>query len=77
MAVLVLLLYITTDAANGLYGGRDWFWLLCPLLLYWVTYIWLAAHRGKIRDDPFVFALRDSTSRVLIVVMIVTALLAL
>jgi 4-hydroxybenzoate polyprenyltransferase len=77
MAVLVLLLYITTDAANGLYGGRNWFWFLCPLLLYWVTYIWLAAHRGKIRDDPFVFALRDLTSRVLILLMIVTALLAL
>jgi 4-hydroxybenzoate polyprenyltransferase len=77
MAVLVFLLYITTDAVNGLYGGRDWVWFLCPLLLYWVSHIWLQAHRRKIHDDPFVFALRDSTSRVLILLMIVTALLSL
>jgi len=77
MAVLVLLLYITTDAAHELYGGRRWFWFLCPLLLYWVSHIWLQAHRRKIQDDPFVFALRDSTSRVLILLMIVTALLSL
>jgi hypothetical protein len=45
-------------------------------LLYWVGYLWLIAHRGKMHRDPLVFALRDGTSRVLILLMLVTVLLA-
>jgi hypothetical protein len=51
-------------------------WLVCPLLLYWVGYLWLIAHRGKMHHDPLVFALQDRTSRVLIVLMLATVLLA-
>jgi hypothetical protein len=42
-----------------------------------VGYVWLIAHRGKMHHDPLVFALRDRTSRVLILLMLVTALLAI
>lgn len=77
MAVLVLALYITSGTAETLHGGRHGFmWLLCPLLLFWVGRIWLVAHRGKMHDDPLVFALHDWTSRILITLMLGTALLA-
>jgi len=39
--------------------------------------MWLVAHRGKMRDDPVVFALRDRTSRILILLMLGTVLLAI
>ena len=77
IAVLVLALYITSGAAKALYGRHEFMWFLCPLLLYWVGHIWLVAHRGKMHDDPVVFALRDRTSRILIVLMLGTALLAM
>jgi len=76
VAVLVLALYITSRTAKVSYGRHDLLWFLCPLLLYWLTHIWLVAHRGRMLEEPLVFALRDWTSRLLIVLMMVTALLA-
>jgi len=76
IAVLVLALYIMSGTAKALYGRHEVIWFLCPLLLYWVGYLWLVAHRGTMHDDPFVFALRDRTSRILVLLMIATALLA-
>ena len=34
-------------------------WLLCPLLLYIVSRLWLLARRGELDEDPVVFAMRD------------------
>jgi 4-hydroxybenzoate polyprenyltransferase len=76
-AVLVLALYIASGPVNTPFSRHQLIWLVCPLLLYWVGYLWLIAHRGKMHHDPLVFALRDRTSRVLILLMLVTALSAM
>ena len=75
-AALVLALYISSSAAKALYRRPEFMWFLVPLLLYWVGHMWLVAHRGKMIDDPLVFALRDQTSRIVLVLMLGTALLA-
>jgi hypothetical protein len=62
MAVLVLALYIHSDAGNSMYREPETLWLLCPLLLLWVSRIWLKAHRGLMDDDPLIFAARDPGS---------------
>ncbi len=76
LAVLVLALYITSGTAQVLYGQHELMWFLCPLLLYWISHVWLITHRGRVHDDPLVFATRDRTSRILILLMLATALLA-
>jgi 4-hydroxybenzoate polyprenyltransferase len=76
-AVLVLALYIASGAVKALYSRHQLIWLVCPLLLYWLGYLWLIAHRGKMFHDPLVFALRDRTSRILILLMLATFLLAI
>lgn len=63
MAVLVLALYIDSTASEVLYRHPLHLWLLCPLLLYWISYTWAIAHRGTMHDDPVVFALKDKMSR--------------
>jgi 4-hydroxybenzoate polyprenyltransferase len=77
LAVLVLALYINSDTAQALYGRFELIWFLCPLLLYWISHIWLVAHRGKMPDDPLVFATHDRVSRILIALMAVVTVLAL
>jgi 4-hydroxybenzoate polyprenyltransferase len=63
ISVLVLALYIN-DAADGLlYHDQRWMWAACPLLMFWLSRVWLLAHRGQMHDDPIVFALRDNVSR--------------
>jgi 4-hydroxybenzoate polyprenyltransferase len=66
LAVLVLALYINSTASEALYKHPQILWLLCPLLLYWISRIWLKTHRGRMHDDPVVFALTDRVSRVVL-----------
>jgi 4-hydroxybenzoate polyprenyltransferase len=66
VAVLVLAIYISSGKAEILYARYQVIWLLCPLLLYWISYVWLIAHRGAMLDDPLVFALKDRVSRITI-----------
>jgi 4-hydroxybenzoate polyprenyltransferase len=61
-SVFVLALYMNGETVKQLYSEPDALWLLCPLLLYWVTRAWLLTARGNIQDDPVLFAVRDSTS---------------
>ena len=61
-SVLVLALYVHHPETARLYAEPMWLWLIVPLLLYWVTRLWMISHRGRMHDDPVVFAARDSTS---------------
>jgi 4-hydroxybenzoate polyprenyltransferase len=62
MAVMVLALYIHDQETIGLYTEPRIIWLACPLLLFWITRIWMLTHRGAMHDDPVVFAVRDRVS---------------
>jgi 4-hydroxybenzoate polyprenyltransferase len=62
IAVLVLALYIHDTATATLYSNAEWIWLAVPLLLFWVSRIWMITHRGDMHEDPLVFAVRDRVS---------------
>lgn len=62
LAVMVLALYINSQAKGGLYSHPEVIWLACPLLLFWITRVWMLTHRGRMHDDPMVFAVRDRVS---------------
>jgi hypothetical protein len=77
LAVLVLAMYLTTEHPARLLYGRSAFISLTGILLaYWISHLWLVANRGKLTDDPVVFAIRDPLSRVLVGLMGVCAWLA-
>lgn len=58
-AVQVFTLYINSDKAIKLYSNPVLLWMLCPLLLFWLSRIWLLVWRGRIKDDPLHFAAAD------------------
>jgi len=66
MAILVLALYINSEAVRDLYRIPEVIWLLCPLLLYLVMRIWLLARRGEMHEDPVVFVIQDRRSQWLV-----------
>lgn len=76
IAVLVLALYVQDGQTAGLYASPRMIWALCPLLLFWISRAWLIAHRGRMHDDPIVFALRDRTSWMVVGLMGVFLVLA-
>jgi len=65
-AVLVFALYINSPESLELYRRPQLLWLICPLLLYWISRVWVKAHRGMMDDDPVVFAVTDRVSQVVI-----------
>lgn len=62
MAVLVLALYINSPESQVLYHHPRALWLVCPVLLYWITRIWVLTARGRMNDDPVIFAITDRVS---------------
>ena len=40
---------------SRLYQTPEMLWLICPVLLYWITRVWLLTQRGEMNDDPIVF----------------------
>ncbi|MHB2040074.1 MAG: UbiA family prenyltransferase [Acidiferrobacteraceae bacterium] len=67
ISVLVLALYANSAQVTLLYRHPFILWLICPLILYWISRIWLLAHRGQMHEDPILFALRDRVSYILAV----------
>ncbi|MFZ9870691.1 MAG: hypothetical protein ACO3E0_06005, partial [Candidatus Kapaibacteriota bacterium] len=51
-------------------------WAMVPVLLYWISRMWLKAHRGEMHDDPIIFALRDRATYILGVIMVVIFVVA-
>jgi 4-hydroxybenzoate polyprenyltransferase len=70
-AVMVLALYINSSAVVRLYSLPQALWFCIPLVIYWISRMWVKTHRGEMLDDPVLFAIRDRTS------LLVLALLAL
>jgi 4-hydroxybenzoate polyprenyltransferase/phosphoserine phosphatase len=64
MSVLVLALYVNGGELAALYRHPQVLWGLCPALLFWISRVLMLANRGRMHDDPVVFALRDRTSQV-------------
>lgn len=76
LSVLVLALYVNqSPEAEKLYASPSLLWLLCPVMLYWITRVWFIARRRALNEDPILFALRDRVS--LLTVGVVVALLVL
>lgn len=44
------------------------------MLLYWISRVWVIAHRGDMHDDPIVFAATDRSSQVVVALCILFAL---
>ncbi len=63
LSVLVLALYTNSDISQRMNTRHEYFWGVCLLLLYWVSYLWMMAVRGRIHNDPVIFALSDRVSR--------------
>lgn len=59
VAVMVLALYINDSRAAMFYRHPQIIWFACPLLLLWISRVWLIAHRGHMNEDPVIFAVRD------------------
>jgi 4-hydroxybenzoate polyprenyltransferase len=61
-SALVLALYLNSAAVVILYRTPEIVWGAVPVVLFWISWMWMKAHRGEMHDDPVVFAVRDPVS---------------
>lgn len=76
VSILVLALYVNSDAVRVLYDAPVALFAICPVLLFWISRMIMVAHRGNMDDDPIVFAFKDRTSHVcgiLVVAIVLTS----
>jgi 4-hydroxybenzoate polyprenyltransferase len=76
LSVLVLALYISSSDVMRLYATPQLLWIVCPVMLYWLTRIWFLAGRGELPDDPLLFAAADPQSYAAGALIAVTGVLA-
>lgn len=62
ISVLVFALYVNSSEVNQFYRYPQTLWFVCPLILYWISRIWIISGRGQLHDDPIVFAITDRMS---------------
>jgi 4-hydroxybenzoate polyprenyltransferase len=75
-STLILALYVQSEEVRTLYHQPNLLLFVCVGILYWLNRAWVGARRGKIHEDPVVFAFRDPPSRyvgVLLVLIVVAA----
>ena len=76
IAVLILALYLNSENVVRLYKTPQIIWAAIPLMLLWLSWMWLKAHRGLMHDDPIVFAIKDKVSLLIGLLFVLTFILA-
>ena len=61
-SALVLALYMNSPEMRVMYHHQGVLWVIFWLMLFWISWVWMAAFRGRMHDDPIVFALKDRVS---------------
>jgi 4-hydroxybenzoate polyprenyltransferase len=64
-SIVIFALYINGRDVAALYHHPTRMWLITPLLILWISRVWLLASRGLLDEDPVVFALKDRMSLLL------------
>jgi len=62
ISVLILALYLNSEAVLKLYRAPQVIWFGVCIILFWISWVWMQAHRGKMNEDPLIFAIKDRVS---------------
>ena len=75
-AVVVFSLYISGSNVTALYAHPIRMWLIVPLMLLWISRVWLLASRGEMNEDPVIFAVTDRMSLLIGLAVVAIAIFA-
>jgi len=75
-AVVVFGLFISAPETQARYATPQFMWLMAIGLIYWLARLWIKTSRGEMHDDPMVYAIKDRGSRMTVLAMLTTMLVA-
>lgn len=62
-SIVILMRYIDSKTVTETYRHPDTLWLIVPILVFWLLRMILLANRGKIKEDPVFFTVKDAKSQ--------------
>lgn len=77
LSIMVLVLYLNSEEVRALYTHPSYLWGVAPLLLYWLMNMWFIAERGNLNDDPVVFAAKNISSYLVMILIAIIMFLAI
>ena len=75
--LVVFAMYISSHEVISLYSHAARMWLIVPLMILWISRVWLLAGRGHLDEDPVIFAVTDRMSLLIGFCVAVVAFLAI
>jgi 4-hydroxybenzoate polyprenyltransferase/phosphoserine phosphatase len=75
-SVVVFSFYIGGHDVTALYRHPVRLWLITPLMILWLSRVWLLASRGELDEDPVIFAVTDRISLLIGAAVVAIAALA-
>jgi len=70
VAVLVMALYVNSPDVLKLHAKPQALWGICLVLLYWISRMVMVTHRGRMHDDPIVYAVKDRISQICLLLIL-------
>ena len=64
ISILVLIFYINSPQVLKLYSYPDILWGMCLIMLFWISRMIVNSNKGRIKDDPIIYAIKDKISYV-------------
>ena len=61
-SIFIFVLYLNSSQVINLYSTPEVLWIVCLILLYWISRILFISNKGKMNDDPIIFAIYDKIS---------------
>ena len=62
ISILVLIFHINSPVVIKQYSFPDILWIMCFVMLFWISRIIYVSNKGQIKDDPIVYAISDKIS---------------
>jgi 4-hydroxybenzoate polyprenyltransferase len=76
ISLLILAMYITSEQVLVLYTQPLLLWIAIPIILYWLMNMWIATNRGKMTEDPIIYAVKDRNSYIVFFLVLTIIILA-
>ena len=70
ISILILIFYINSPQVTQLYAMPNILWIVCVVMFFWITRIIYISNKGKIKNDPIVFAITDIISYLCLLIIL-------
>lgn len=76
ISALILILYVGSEQVQQFYATPMVLLAMAPVMLYWISRMWLLAERGVIESDPVFFAIKDKVSYGVVIMLLIIMFLS-